>query len=319
MLLLAIVLAAFVAAALFFVWNRGWDGRVAAHSPHPGLDFSMGVDTNGDTTVDCNTTGGPAKCTFDSAGGTFVMNVFLNALGGVANYTSFNLQLNAVGVTVNLSNGVPVADAHSWPPCTFQAVSDSDVPGFLAFGCSAGFNVTSTYTGLIGTAEFTCTQTGTVTVVHGTAGRTFLGETGFLKHAEGQGTTEVLAINCGLGPTATPGGPTFTPTPTSAVTATPTITPTPTETPTPISTPSLTPTPSATPTPTRRPPHILLGDVDGDGTVSALDALWVLWADAQILPDVPIPEAADVDGDGLVSATDALFILWVDAGVLELL
>jgi uncharacterized repeat protein (TIGR01451 family) len=59
------------------------------------------------------------------------------------------------------------------------------------------------------------------------------------------------------------------------------------------------------------------GDVDGDGDIDSVDALWVLWLTADIVDTVPVPLAADVDKDGDIDAIDALFILQIEAGLLE--
>jgi hypothetical protein len=264
-------------------WGQASTKQASADIPHPGLDFSIGVDTNGDTTPDCNTTGGPTKCTFASAGGVFTLKVFLNALGGIAGYQGFDIRVNTAGVTVDQdATGAPIADAHSWPQCTFQGLAPYNT-AYVVFGC-ASFNVMSTYTGVIGTVELTCTQTGTLTLVHG-RGNTDLIENP-TAHAEGQGTTEALDINCGGG-----GGPTATNTPAAA-------TPTPTPTPTPTATP--------------RPRN---GDANKDGTTNAIDAALVLQYGAGLLPS--INPSSDVSGDGTTNAIDAAVILQYAAGLLN--
>jgi hypothetical protein len=35
-----------------------------------------------------------------------------------------------------------------------------------------------------------------------------------------------------------------------------------------------------------------------------------------MIGEVPIPEAADMNGDGSIDTLDALFILWVDTGII---
>ena len=111
-------------------------------------------------------------------------------------------------------------------------------------------------------------------------------------------------------PTATP-TVTPTPTPTATATATPTATPTPTLTPTPTATRTPTPIPTATPTPT---PVVLLGDVDKDGDVDAVDARLILLHVAALEP-LPFPDNGDVDGDGDVDAADARAILDIVAAL----
>jgi hypothetical protein len=57
------------------------------------------------------------------------------------------------------------------------------------------------------------------------------------------------------------------------------------------------------------------GDVDGDGDIDSVDALWVLWLEAAIVHAVPVPPAADVDKNGVVDVIDALLILQIEAGL----
>ena len=51
------------------------------------------------------------------------------------------------------------------------------------------------------------------------------------------------------------------------------------------------------------------GDVDCDGRVNSIDALYILQFHAALMPALPCPEAADVNGDGSVDSIDALLIL----------
>jgi type VI secretion system secreted protein Hcp len=104
------------------------------------------------------------------------------------------------------------------------------------------------------------------------------------------------------------------PTPTPADTRIPTNTPGPTNTPTPTAT--------ATPTPAGRQ-----GDVNCDGVVNVVDALFILQYEVGLRVDgggCPLPppphellDAAggDVNKDGLTNVVDALFILQCEVGV----
>ncbi len=77
--------------------------------------------------------------------------------------------------------------------------------------------------------------------------------------------------------------------------------------------------PEPTPTPTLT---VLIGDVDEDGIINSLDALWVLWFDAILLAVLPPPSfviAADVNEDGTIDSTDATLILQFDAGLIPAL
>ncbi len=117
-------------------------------------------------------------------------------------------------------------------------------------------------------------------------------------------------------PTPTPEpDPTPTPEPDPTPTPEPDPTPTPEPDPTPTPEPDPTPTPEPDPTPTPEPQPVP-GDVDGDGEITAADALIVLRF-SMGMADLP-PEAlgaADFDGDGEVTAADALLILRVSMGM----
>ena len=92
----------------------------------------------------------------------------------------------------------------------------------------------------------------------------------------------------------------------------------PSPTPTPMPTPTPTPTaePSPEPTPTPEPGQGIPGDVNGDGSITVVDALIVLRASLSLveLTDEQA-EFADINGDGFVNITDALVILRISMGV----
>ena len=60
--------------------------------------------------------------------------------------------------------------------------------------------------------------------------------------------------------------------------------------------------------------NLLLGDVNGDGKITALDARWVLQAAAGKRALKEYAQAADVNGDGKITALDARWILQAAAG-----
>ncbi|MCI0856341.1 MAG: redoxin domain-containing protein [Chloroflexi bacterium] len=60
----------------------------------------------------------------------------------------------------------------------------------------------------------------------------------------------------------------------------------------------------------------LSGDVNCDGSVSAIDAALVLQSDAGLIGSLPCPESGDVNQDGSINALDATLILQFVAGLL---
>jgi hypothetical protein len=207
--LVVVVLAAIVIAL------ASGGGKTEAHSPHPGLDFSIGIDTNGDNSDNCGTKPAqPTNC-YLPAGSTFTLSVYLNSLGGVPGYKGFDIGVYYTGVSSKY-----LLDANPWPDCVFEAFGPH--PGVPAdaegWGCAIGVPPAqpSTYTGRIGTAVFNCTNDGTITLRHhdgvtppllpSHSAYTRIVEDVFssgdgvvlLAHAEGQDTTETLTIHCSV-------------------------------------------------------------------------------------------------------------------------
>jgi hypothetical protein len=291
----------------------------------PNLDLALGVGSG------CDSNGTPTDTCQIALNAIFTVDFWVHSIGALAGpgcfggpicgYAGYTMTLRYTGVTpieqslVQLGPGV-------WPECAFS-VPSFQVPGYVVAACAIASTSNpannSNYLGVLLHIDFQCPATDVVSTLTllplSNVGPTDL-ETerdGYRSHVEAN--PETLTIICGTPPThtptatITPGGATVTPTPTPTATPTPTIT----RTPTPTSTPTV------TPTPTRRPQHTFLGDVDGDLSVDARDALWVLWFDAHIVLNVPIPEAADVNTDDVVDVLDALYILWIQAGEFELL
>lgn len=63
---------------------------------------------------------------------------------------------------------------------------------------------------------------------------------------------------------------------------------------------------------------VLMGDVDGDGSVTLVDALLVLRFAMGIINELPVPQAANVDGNTVTDLNDALMILRASMGLLTL-
>ena len=103
----------------------------------------------------------------------------------------------------------------------------------------------------------------------------------------------------------------------------PKITPTATASDTPTSTPVVptdTPAPGETPEPTATPgANGLIGDVDCNGVVNAIDAAFILQFIAGLIDELPCPENADANQDGSVNTIDAALILQFSAGLLGML
>lgn len=93
--------------------------------------------------------------------------------------------------------------------------------------------------------------------------------------------------------------------------------PTPTEPPPePTNTPEE-PPPTLPPTPTRTPLPKLLGDVNDDGNVNAIDAALILQFGAGLVGSLANEESGDVDESGAVNAIDATIILQYVAGMIS--
>lgn len=181
--------------------------NASAHEPHPGLEFSIGVRG----VPGCNTRASDVTCTLPS-GQNFVLEVGLDALpDDIPSYEGFDIYLTYAGVT-------PLQDASTddWPECGFPA-SSYERTGIIGFACARGVPPAgpSSYIGPIGTNSFTCSQSGSISLVHSTEGNTDLvqgmepgptpDESVGVNHAEGADTEETLTITCGSVPAGTPG------------------------------------------------------------------------------------------------------------------
>ena len=112
--------------------------------------------------------------------------------------------------------------------------------------------------------------------------------------------------------------PSLTPAPSAISTPGPSATPTATATPLDTTpTPSATPASSSSPTPTSTP-EALVGDVNCDGVVNAIDATLVLQLSAGLIATLPCA-GGDVNGDVQVNAIDAQLILQHVAGLIPAL
>lgn len=177
--------------ALLLSWGFGVNMRVHADTPHPGLNFS--IEAEGEP--GCNTEAGDAVCYIDP-GTEFTVNVVLGALpDNIPSFEGYDTVVNYTGLT-----SADDATTDMWPDCAYPAVFFE--AGKVAASCAVGIPPAgpSTYTGVIATNTFTCSESGTITLA-GTLGNTSLAETNALLHSEG--ADETLNITCGDEPTPT--------------------------------------------------------------------------------------------------------------------
>jgi hypothetical protein len=179
------------ALALLLGWGFGMNMKADAHTPHPGLNFSISAEGQSG----CDTSAGDAVC-YIAPGTEFTIDVMLGALpSDVPSYEGYDTVINYTGLT-----SADDATTSMWPDCAFPA-SFFDA-GKVAASCAVGIPPAgpSTYTGVIATNTFTCSESGTITLA-GTLGNTSLDETNALLHSEG--ADETLNITCGSPPTPT--------------------------------------------------------------------------------------------------------------------
>jgi hypothetical protein len=164
-----------------------------AHTPHPGLNFTIGAVGQ----AGCNTANGDAVC-YIAPGTTFAVDVMLGSLpSDIPSYEGYDIEIDYTGLT-----SADDATEASWPDCAYPAQFYNT--GLVAMGCTVGTAPAgpSTYTGVIGTDTFTCSNSGTIALHHGT-GFSILTESLGVQHAEGSDTRETLNITCGSRPAPT--------------------------------------------------------------------------------------------------------------------
>ena len=249
------------------------------------------------------------KCTLDT-GASFTLSVEV-LKAPAAGYVNLQTFID-YGTDLTYNKAATAADEIVWPDASGVILSGQTGPTFVSHSALTGLLPplpVSTFTGTAVEISMTCSAGASSTVVElipladpraGGQGAGFVEADGITQTP----ASDTLTINCGAGAveTETPTGPTAT----ATLTGTPgpaTDTPTVTNTPGPA-------------TATATPPDVILGDVDCDGVVSSLDALWVLWLVALLADELPCPEAGDVNEDGMVDAVDALWILWIEADLI---
>ena len=214
------------------------------------------------------------------------------------------------------------ADEIVWPECSAPvALRSQTTTEDVAHGCLSGLVPplpTSTFVGNFLELSLTCSSASSTTEIRLLASDVPAPTAFVLEDLVTQVLPKVsnLSVTCGAGApvdTPTPEAPTDTPTPEG-----PTATPGPTDTPAPATDTPVPPT--ATPVPDQ-----ICGDVDRDGEVDGLDALWVLWFDAGLIDALlPLKDndqdgltdlIGDIDGDRIVNSIDAALILQIEAGL----
>ena len=143
---------------------------------------------------------GPTNCVV-GVGTTFTLKAYVDSLpDAVAGYTGFDLLVSVVGVEWNGQ-----ADADVWPDCQAESIAPF-VYQAVEWGCVVTSGA-STYTGVIGTAQFRCQADGSLTLRHGpdSTSNTYL-RNEFLTFFESG--PDALTIDCaGALPTVTPTPP----------------------------------------------------------------------------------------------------------------
>jgi hypothetical protein len=161
--------------------------------PHPGLSFTASVPGY----AGCNTSQGDAQC-YIPPGTTFTVNVTLGPLpSDITSYQGYDIKMSYTGLT-----SADNASTAAWPDCGYPATYFE--AGLVNMGCAVGLPPAgpSTYTGLVGTNDFTCSQSGAITLLHGDGNTDLNQDIGVVASEAGTGVT--LNITCGSAPTATP-------------------------------------------------------------------------------------------------------------------
>lgn len=181
---------AFAVVLLTLVWARLGAPQASAQDGHPGLNFWIAVYG----VPNCSTQNGDATCSL-APNASFVVAVFLGPLpADVPGYSGFDIYLAYQGVIFKQN-----ASMDAWPDCGFPATLFSR-PNVVLLACAEGVDASpSTYAGLIATTSFTCGQSGSVSMLHGSDNYTDLVPAVGSVVSENPNTSEKLTINCVTG------------------------------------------------------------------------------------------------------------------------
>ena len=164
--------------------------QASAQSPHPGLNFYLSIDTDGDGVDDCDTNGGPTTCYVRQAS-IFDVNVYLGPPlpDDIPSYLSFETLLQ--------NNGVSAKGRSTHWPDGLCIVEDAEVrpEGPIGVGCEVMPGAfPSTHTGLIAAGIYSCVADGEVTLTRASVDSFDLnGESHYQ-----DGSADVLDIRCVL-------------------------------------------------------------------------------------------------------------------------
>ncbi len=164
--------------------------------PQTGLDFSISVDTNGDGLPDCGTASDQTSTCDVGAQEQFRVTLNLHALPpDLGEYIGFEGRFAFAGVTSD--NKADVV----WPDCGFPATYYAG--DFVAFGCAAPVGgVLSSHVGALGTSLFSCSASGSITLVLDGLESTGIIDYNFRTYYEVDAGSEQLEIDCGDTPLA---------------------------------------------------------------------------------------------------------------------
>jgi hypothetical protein len=287
--LFGIILAAtFIMLSSVVLIARSNNRPAQADAPHPGLDFSIGADVNGDGVDDCDTSGGPSSCytTSDSV----IATVYLNDLGDLESYRGFAALIKFDGMRSK-------SDAEVlWPDCRSR-FDGGVVTGVGSFSLHPSCkepneNRTSQYVGPLVRFGAFCSPGGALRLRHDPVpagsgdAQTMLFDKAGVTHSESG--YEELSVHCASTPT-----------------------PYPTSTPTPV---PPTPTPAPTCPPAGCAPlNFAIGiDVDGDGTNDCGSGVPLAVGDGA--PD-PVPiEVKDTTCEDAADAELTVRVYLMDSG-----
>lgn len=188
---LVTLVGALGALALLLTWGFGAT-QTSAQTPSPDLNFTIEADGESG----CDTSDGDAVCYIDP-GTEFALNVTLDEVPEeVTSYEAIEVVIAYTGL-----ESADDGNTDAWPDCGFPATFFE--PGRLAMSCALGLPPAepSTHMGLIATNTFTCSESGTITLLNVGAGNTSLTQMVGVQYAEE--ADETLDITCGDPPTAT--------------------------------------------------------------------------------------------------------------------